>query len=136
MSESLTSVKHFKCLNKLSLFLSVLVFIIGALVLGGFFHVPILTPLQPGLASMKVNSAIALMLAALSLWLLRQDVPGIRCRIGTICAVIVGMIGLLTLTEYWSGTDLHIDDLFLATPPSESNNEFPSRMSPITAFCF
>ncbi len=127
----------FKCLNKLSLFLSVLVFLIGALVLGGsFFHVPILVTVQPGLASMKVNSATALMLAALSLWLLQQDVPGIRSRIGTICAVIVGMIGLLTLTEYWSGIDLRIDDLLLATPPSESNNPFPSRMSPITAFCF
>ena len=68
----------FKCLNKLSLYLSVLVFLIGALVLGGsFFHVPILVTVQPGLASMKVNSATALMLAALSLWLLQQDVPGI-----------------------------------------------------------
>jgi PAS domain S-box-containing protein len=100
---------------------------------GWLFDIPALTTLLPHLASMKVNTAIAFLLSSASLRL-RSDAAG-RGRVGRGLAVVVAVIGFLSLTEYFTHTDLHIDQLLWHDKATPQAN-FPGRMSAITAFNF
>jgi PAS domain S-box-containing protein len=121
-------------LKRCSLAAATLVFLTALLVLGGwFFHIPDLTTIVPGFASMKVNTAVSLGLAALSLALLNRETASWRTPVAHAVAVLVLAIGAMTLFEYLFQFSAGIDDLLFAVPP-EANNRFPARMSPISAF--
>jgi PAS domain S-box-containing protein len=111
-------------------------FLIGLIVLvGWFFHSPHLTALVPGFAAMQPNTAGGLLMAALSLaLLLRETKP--RIAVGSILAVLVFALGLLTMAEYVFRSNLGIDTLLVRVSSSEPSNPFPARMSPFSAFCF
>src|ERR1043166_6907987 len=121
----------------LSLSLSLLVFVTGAAVLTGWFlHIPILTTWGPGLVTMKINTALGFVLAALSLILLLRESLGLPYVLGKILAAVVATIGLATLAQFLLGQNWGIDDWVMSAQISERNNPFPSRMSPITTLCF
>jgi hypothetical protein len=85
-----------------------IVIAIGLIVLMGWvFKIPTLTSILPGLATMKANSALAFVLAGVSLWQVTGKDRDQRSKlIAKVCAVITMLIGLLTLGEYIFGRDL------------------------------
>ena len=110
--------------------------VVGAVALVGWaVDLQILTSIVPGLSSMKANTAAAFMLAGTSLWLSgAPSEAGIRTAAA--CAAAVGMIGLLTLSEYLFGWDLGIDQLLFGGPATAVGTPFPGRMGLNTALNF
>ena len=85
----------------------------GALI-GWLFDLSALTSVFPGWPSMKVNTALAFVLSGMSLWISISPGAGYRTRLaGEACAVVVGLIGFLTLLEYVAGRDFGIDQIFV-----------------------
>jgi PAS domain S-box-containing protein len=88
-----------------------------------------------GYTSMKVNTAIGLMLSAVALALLHRETPGARIRAARVLAASVVTLGLLTLAEYLFQFDVGIDDVFIAAAP-DAIAPVSSRMSPVSALGF
>jgi len=111
---------------------------VGCLVLFGWaFDIPALKSIFPGLATMKANTALAFILAGISLWLLRRDGADQRTRrIAHLCAFGVALIGLLTLSEYLCGWNLGIDQLLFQDSQEAVQTFSPGRMAPATALNF
>jgi PAS domain S-box-containing protein len=111
---------------------------VGLLVMAGWeFHSRALLSVFPGQVTMKVNTALGLMFAGISLWLL---LPGeSRTRRGQIArflALVVVMIGAATLVEYFFGWNLGIDQLIFGDPLGSNGTAFPGRQAPTTATAF
>ena len=98
---------------------------------------------MPGLPEMKANTAIGFVIAGISLWLRQQNslLPAssihrgedrVRGRIALICALIVALLGVLTLSEYSFNINLGIDQILFKNHEAS----FPGRMSPHTAVSF
>jgi len=121
---------------------SAIVIAVGGLVLVGWaLDIATLKSVLPGLATMKANTALAFILAGVSLWLLRED-PSPRPSplggeggrrlgegrwwIAQGCACLVALLGALTLGEHLVGWDLGIDQLLFSS----------GRMAPATALGF
>ena len=84
---------------------------------------------QAGILTMKMNMAVAILLAGAALLLLWPERPILRSRaLGAIAASFVMMIGILTLSEHMFGWDLGIDQLFAAEPPGAMATSSPNRM--------
>jgi len=117
---------------------SILTVALGLIVLFGWsLDIDILKRLLPGLVSMKANTAIAFILSGIALYLhtLRQLPPTaliIRC----LCASLVLLLGLVTLSEYFFGWNAGIDQLLFAEPAGAILTSHPGRMSDITAINF
>jgi signal transduction histidine kinase len=112
------------------------VIVVGVLVLVGWVAgAPVLTSVVPGLVPMNPATAVAFVLAGLSLLCLRR--PGAAAswqRLGRVAALIVVALALLRLGGYVGGRDVGIDtllfhDRLLAVPYG------PNRMAPNTALC-
>jgi hypothetical protein len=102
---------------------------IGLLAMAGWlFGIEPLTRVLPHLQSMKFNTALSFVLAGAALWWREQ--PAVRVGLGA----LVALIGALTLTEYLSGGDFGIDQLFVSA--AAEGPTLPGRMSQSTAFCF
>ena len=101
-----------------------------------------LTSVIPDYATIKVNTALCVVLAGLSLWLLRHpSVQPVRFhpnhgRMGQICALLVGFVGLLTIVEYCLRLNLGIDEALLRDTWTDVRISPPGRMSIATAFEF
>jgi PAS domain S-box-containing protein len=108
-----------------------LAFAVGCLVLFGWiFDIAALKQILPGLATMKANTAITLMLSGLSLDLWHQGSGRALRRASRACAALGLLIAALTLSEYLGGWDLRIDQLLFSDAGS---SRFPGRMSIMTA---
>ncbi len=115
-----------------------IVSVVGLVVLAGWWlDMPTLTSLHPSLVSMKANTALALVLAGAALVVL-ADTPlsPRRVRLGRWLALLVVMIGALTLCEYFFGWQLGIDELLFKDAPTAVATPIPGRMAPSTALCF
>ena len=114
------------------------VVLIGCLVLAGWLlGVETLKSILPGLISMKVNTAVAFVLAGVALWLLQEQPAGARTsRIAHVCALIVALLSLLTLGEYLFGWSLGIDQALFVEPAGTPETTYPGRMAPATAASF
>jgi hypothetical protein len=112
--------------------------LVGVLVLvGWFFDIPTLKSIIPGLATMKANTALSFILAGIALWIARHHpfTQGAR-RGAQVCALLVAVIGGLTLLEYLVGGDLGIDQLLFPDLLPDSVMAPPGRMALTTAFNF
>lgn len=115
--------------------------VIGALVLAGWFSGAVrLTVLLPGLASMKVNTALCIALCGVSLWFMRprdfETAHGdFGLTFGRCVAFIVLLTGLTTLAEYFLHRNLGIDQLLVIDRFGDGHS-VPGRMAPHTALCF
>ncbi|MCG6551849.1 MAG: PAS domain-containing protein [Candidatus Magnetominusculus sp. LBB02] len=130
---SATAVDMFR---KTSWIASVFVFAVGVLVIIGWLgSIHSLTKPFFSPVSMKVNTAIAFVLMGLSLWSLR----GLTIQtllISKALALVVALIGLLTLLEYHLNLNLGIDEALIADIPNAPMTSHPGRMSPLTAIDF
>ena len=113
-------------------------FMVGVLVLVGWVSdIPFLKSVLPGLTTMKANTALAFILAGVSLWVLNQkQTPQHTRRLGQACAAFVALIGVLTLSEYVLDLDLGLDQLLLKESSGAVGTSHPGRMSPVTALNF
>ena len=100
---------------------------------GWWFHLPILTSLIPGYATMKPNTALCLALLSVSV---AGSVAETRIwRLGgDLCAGLALMVSGASLAEYGTGTSFGIDQ-WLATVPMERFADPPGRMAVGTAVC-
>ncbi len=109
--------------------------LIGAMVVFGWIlGIPALKSVLPGLATMKFNTALGLMVVGGGLLLVSRPAPADavwKYLLVLVMGAIAALLGLLTLVEYF-GVPLRLDELFI----SDSNMTVPSasgRMSPATA---
>jgi signal transduction histidine kinase len=108
--------------------------------LGWIFNIEWLKSFLFQPTSMKVNTALSIILsgASLCLWcwqsqsLPRKHKTILRSLIAILSLTICG-IALLTLTEYASGGDFGIDQFLLHQPSPPGNDQISGRMSPNTA---
>jgi len=117
---------------------SVLVICVGAaVVFGWFMNVQPLKSVLPGLETMKMNTALAFILAGTALWLLHTSAPGSGAREGArTLALCVIAISALTFAQDVFAFDLGIDQLFVRDSHPGVQALHPGRMAPVTAVCF
>ena len=112
--------------------------VVGFLVLVGWINdIPFLKSVLPSLPTMKPNTALAFILAGVSLWILQREQTSQNThRIGQACAAVVALVGMLSLSEYAFDRNLGLDQLLFAEPSDTVGTSHPGRMSPITALNF
>jgi len=121
---------------------AVFVALSGIVVLiGWMLDIPVLKSVQPSLVTMKPNTALGFLLTGIALLLLqktpvRPAVEKRKNRTAWILALVVLSIGLLTLVEYLSGSNLGIDQLLFKEAPGAVGTLHLGRMAPNTAFNF
>lgn len=109
----------------------------GVVILGWIFDIAVLKSVLPGWVAMKANTAVGLVLGGASLWLWHwQPITGMKRRAAQTCAILVLLIGLLTLIEYGFHLNLGIDQLLFKTPINSLGDAAPGRMAVHTAFNF
>ncbi len=88
--------------------------------------------------SMKLNTALALFTASLSLWLLADEgnPRSWQSKCGQGLALLTLLIGLSSFSQYIFKINLHIDELFVSDFRNDESILFPGRMSPIACICF
>src|ERR1700675_254482 len=98
---------------------------VGLMVLvGGWgFDISLLRVLVPGYTAMMQNTALGILLFGAAVWFNQADqTRGAKRLFVHVCAGIAGLIGVMTLIEYFLGMNLGIDGLIfhnsvrLATP--------------------
>src|SRR5579864_4895261 len=130
-----------KTLGRFSTLCSALSVCFGLLVLTGWvFHIQSVKTILRGQVAVKVNTAVGFVLIGLALWLVRkedQKRPWACRRVSQVLALMVSMIGLISLLECWYGWDVGIDQLlFHAGPEDAPGSVRIGLMSPITAMAF
>lgn len=113
------------------------VMLAGALALSGwFFDSDALKGVYAGI-TIKANTALALLLSGASLQLLAlwPNHAWAR-RAGQALALVVGAIGIATLSQHLVGWNLGIDQLLFAEPPGAAATASPGRMGPPASTCF
>lgn len=110
---------------------SILIIIIGVLFLIGWaFDIAVLKSPGPDFSTIKSNVALCFVFIGLSLWLLQTKRLNQRNqRIARILAVIVALIGFLTITEYLFNINLGIDQILFQEAPGALNTSSPNRMA-------
>src|SRR5207249_7961931 len=115
--------------ERVRVFSSEVTLLIACLViLGWVLHLSIVKTLLSGLPEMKPNTAIALLLAAMSLYLSSITASKFRRYAAACCALVVFAIGAATMAEYVLRADLGIDQLFFSSQTLDS-----ARMTPHSA---
>jgi diguanylate cyclase (GGDEF)-like protein/PAS domain S-box-containing protein len=111
---------------------------LGVLVLLGWeFHVEFLMSVLPSLVTMKANTAVGVALSGVSLWLLLPTESGARRKnFAHLLALLVVVIGVATLSEYFFGVNLRIDELLFSDPLGSLGTSSPGRPAPTTATAF
>ncbi|WP_413173136.1 PAS domain-containing protein [Anabaena azotica] len=114
--------------------------LIGCIVLlGWIFNIPILKSMLPGLVAMKVNTALGFIFSGICLWLWHQycQTKLLHLKlISQILAVMVALLGLLTIIQYIFNINLRIDQLLIKEAENAVFTSYPGRMAPNTALCF
>ena len=116
---------------------SVLAIIVGGLVLIGWaLDLTVLKSVFPGLVPMRANAAMGVILAGVSLWCLREEPAGVSpypWRIGQAAALVTAALGALTLSEYFWGWDLGIDQILFQERDLFPGTSQPGQMAPQAA---
>ena len=109
----------------------------GAALLGWIFDIGFLKRIHPALVTMKANTAVCLILISVSLLLLRNPATAMwQRRMAQVFAVLVGLVGLLTLTQHIFGWDVGIDQLLFTESLEEAGQSFPGRMGVAASIIF
>jgi len=122
--------QQLKRYKTVSIGLAALAFCIGgAALLGWIFDIEVLKRIHPTLVTMKANTAVCLMLVALSVFLLQDSLASKWKRIvGLLFGAIVASVGLITLSEHIFGWNTGLDQLLFYESPKEAGLSFPGRM--------
>jgi PAS domain S-box-containing protein len=124
--------------RKFVLVASLLLAVLGVSVLLGWaFGVAALKSIFPGLATMKANTAAAILLCGVSLALLSRKKASKRIRrwVATLALLVIA-VGAITLAEYLFGWEFRIDQALFRELAVSVAIPNPGRMSPSTALCF
>jgi len=110
----------------------------GCIELAGWtFKIDPLKNVFHGLPSMVPNTAMAFVLAGFSLWLQRTETAGVVTRrMAKAFAVMVALIGALTLCEYLFDWKPGIDQLLFGETLSQLSTPFPGRPAFLTSLNF
>jgi len=109
---------------------------IGLLALLGLqFHIDMLKGSQEYISAMKVNTAFVLALSGLVLIILAQPSPVYKIYV-RILGLFIAIIGLLSLSEYFFGWNLGIDEIFLHNTSIAVGTPNPGRIEPNIALNF
>jgi signal transduction histidine kinase/CheY-like chemotaxis protein len=101
----------------------------GAAFLGWVFDVEVLKRIHPLLVTMKANTAVCLMLASISVFLLQDSFASTtKRRIARLLAAVVALVGLITLSEHVFGWNSGLDQLLFHESVAEAGESFPGRM--------
>jgi len=117
----------------------ILVALAGCIVMTGWvLDIPALKSVLPGFVEMKFNTALCFVLSGIALWLLSRDNTERTTtrRVAYLFALLVALIGLLTLIQYLAGLNFGIDQLLWTEPPPAVNTSHLGRMAVATAFNF
>lgn len=116
----------------------VVVFLVGLVVLLSWaFGIGSIKNVFPSTAVMKANTALCFVLLGASLLILRDESRSRKFRcIGIACASLVILIALLTVIEYLTRWDLHIDQLLFEDRSDLASVFPPGRMALGTATNF
>jgi diguanylate cyclase (GGDEF)-like protein len=111
---------------------------IGAVVLlGSLFNVALLAAALPGLATMKINTAVGLVAGGVALWNLHGAAPDAAAfRVARGLAAFLAVLGFATFAQELFGMSLGIDELIRRDPLHAPTAVSPGRMSPATSLCF
>jgi signal transduction histidine kinase len=113
------------------------IFVSCLVLLGWTFNLLTLRSILPGQPQMVPNTAVAFILASVSLWTLGDEQRSQKVSaVGRICALAVLITGVLTLGEYVSGVDFGFDRLLFKHKLQDAGVSFPGRPSPHTAIDF
>jgi PAS domain S-box-containing protein len=112
--------------------------VMGGLVLMGWaLDLATLKSVSPGLPQMVPNAALGFVMAGLSLWLLSSEPVGpVRRRIAQAAALIVTLIGAVTVGESVFGWQPGIDQLLFRENLQALATPVAGRLSILTAVCF
>ena len=123
--------------KKFSIAAGIFIMVVGALVLAGWLLDITKFKSIHGDITMKANTAILLVLSGLSLCLLHLDPEKKALRIAAeVCAAVVAILGLLTLSEHVMGWNLGIDQLLFEEAHGALATTSPGRMGPPASSCF
>jgi len=100
-----------------------------AALLGWILGNEFLKRIHPSLVNMKANTSICLMLVASSVFLIQSRSPStIKRNVTYVFAVIVALVGLITLSEHIFGWNAGLDQLLFHETQFEAGQSFPGRM--------
>src|SRR6201988_1644022 len=109
----------------------------GAALLGWIFNVDILKRVHPALVTMKANTSVCLILISSSLLLLRnRSTAEWKRRVAQVFAVLVALVGLLTLAQHIFGLNLRLDQLLFTETVAHAGQSFPGRMGVAASIIF
>jgi signal transduction histidine kinase len=117
---------------------AVFVFLMGCAVLSGWvFDIGLLKFDSPNMVRMKANAAFSFILSGASLLLAGRErgTPWNR-RISRGLALVVALLGFLTLCEFLFGWELGVDQLLAREAPGAVKTSSPGRMAPNAALNF
>src|SRR6476620_1764608 len=121
--------KQLKRCRAYSIGLLLVAFCIGGIgVLGWILDNPYLKRVYPTLVTIKANTAVCLMLAAISLFLVEDREASTKHLISRVLAAIVAIVGLVTLSEHLFGWNTGLDQLLFHESAIEAGLSFPGRM--------
>ncbi|MCX7193341.1 MAG: PAS domain S-box protein [Proteobacteria bacterium] len=117
---------------------------VGTLVLFGWeFDIGLLKSILPIWVSMKANTAVCFVLSGIALLLtscpsatLNPQRPKLLVLMARFFSLLIGLIGLLSLSEYVFGWEFGIDQWLFKEPAGVVGTSYPGRMAPETAFYF
>ena len=127
------------------------IFVGGMVLVGWALDIAALKSMLPGLVTVKANAALAFVLTGIALFSSRPPSPSALspqpsalspqpsafvARFAQLCALLAGVIGLLTLSEYAFGWNPGFDQWLFPEPAGAVATSHPGRMAPDTAVCF
>ncbi len=124
--------KDMRCIQSVAQLLGILSSLLGIVVLFGWAtYSSTLIQLNAAFAPMPFNAALSFLICGLGILLATLG----RAASLRVAGGLVFGLGTLTLLQYVTGADLHIDQLFMDDYINASVT-YPGRMAPNTALCF
>lgn len=108
----------------------------GSALVGWWLGVEELKSFIPGAMTMKVNTAIALLLLSVGVMCRAQPGSSRRSRLAGLPVVAAMAISAAVGMQYLTGRDLGIDQWLFRELPGAIATAHPNRMSPMTVGCF
>ena len=125
-------------LKKISEFLSIFIAFIGVLILIGWaFNISFLLSPGSGFSVIKSNAGLCFLLIGISLWFVQtKRINYYNQRIAQVLALIVLIIGFLTLMEYIFNINFGLDQILFKEAAGAFNTSSPNRMALTTVINF
>lgn len=102
-------------------------------IVGWLFHIPLLTSVSPNFISMKFNTAICFLFTGIAMVMIGKRQGAYACQ-G--CLLLVLLISVLTLLEYFFTVNIGIDEFFWKEGSGTPYTIYPGRPSALTATSF